>query len=296
MSTLPWELCFWVAVSLPRRGKWTHPNIQMSFLCCCHEWQECKNEHFCSETGVGLFWLYVPMVCVNVFLKILYVFESPELIENVKLIHKPVSLQPRGLINKGNWCYINAVSFHSSVFPLISPDFHFFSNVHRLFVLLPDSEHPDATGSDRMSTDVSPDEVYPSAEWRAEAMHLHTHDGQFVSNITSCEQINYRASAWKSQFYFSASVRLVNEFNNMPVPSKAKQQGKEIVLLYLLYSFLSEMAIMCFQSIAVGDKMMKDIRPGVPFEPTYIYKLLTLIKSSLSEKVSLLPVTVNGCR
>lgn len=42
-------------------------------------------------------------------------FESPELIENVKLIHKPVSLQPRGLINKGNWCYINAVSFHLAV-------------------------------------------------------------------------------------------------------------------------------------------------------------------------------------
>lgn len=36
----------------------------------------------------------------------------------------------------------------------------------------------------------------------------------------------------------------------------------------------------------VGDKVTKDIRPGVPFEPTYIYKLLTLIKSSLSEKVS----------
>lgn len=31
--------------------------------------------------------------------------------------------------------------------------------------------------------------------------------------------------------------------------------------------------------------MTKDIRPGVPFEPTYIYKLLTLTKSSLSEKV-----------
>ncbi|EPY76560.1 hypothetical protein CB1_001410010 [Camelus ferus] len=31
-----------------------------------------------------------------------------ELLENVTLIHKPVSLQPRGLINKGNWCYINA--------------------------------------------------------------------------------------------------------------------------------------------------------------------------------------------
>uniref|UniRef100_A0A9J7X0G5 ubiquitinyl hydrolase 1 n=1 Tax=Cyprinus carpio carpio TaxID=630221 RepID=A0A9J7X0G5_CYPCA len=84
-----------------------------------------------------------------------------ELIENVKLIHKPVSLQPRGLINKGNWCYINANNF------------------------------------------------------------------LFVSNI------------------------------NMPVPSKAKQQG---------------------------NKIMKDLRVGVSFEPTYIYKLLTLIKSSLSEK------------
>lgn len=41
-----------------------------------------------------------------------------------------------------------------------------------------------------------------------------------------------------------------------------------------------------FSSTAVGDKVMKDIRPGVPFEPTYIYRLLTLIKSSLSEKVS----------
>lgn len=39
-------------------------------------------------------------------------------------------------------------------------------------------------------------------------------------------------------------------------------------------------------STAVGDKVIKDIRTGVPFEPTYIYRLLTLIKSSLSEKVS----------
>uniref|UniRef100_A0A673IYX9 ubiquitinyl hydrolase 1 n=1 Tax=Sinocyclocheilus rhinocerous TaxID=307959 RepID=A0A673IYX9_9TELE len=53
-------------------------------------------------------------------------------------------------------------------------------------------------------------------------------------------------------------VRLVNEFSNMPVPSKAKQQ-------------------------AAGEKIMKDLRVGAPFEPTYIYKL-TLIKSGLSEK------------
>lgn len=47
-----------------------------------------------------------------------------------------------------------------------------------------------------------------------------------------------------------------------------------------------ETTVISFASVAVGDKVMKDIRPGVPFEPTYIYKLLTLIKSSLSEKVS----------
>lgn len=60
-------------------------------------------------------------------------------------------------------------------------------------------------------------------------------------------------------------------------------------------TFLSETAVGCSVSAAVGDKVMKDIRPGVPFEPTYIYKLLTLIKSSLSEKVSEL-ITVDGFR
>lgn len=45
---------------------------------------------------------------VNVFICF---FTLAELLETVTLIHKPVSLQPRGLINKGNWCYINAVSF-----------------------------------------------------------------------------------------------------------------------------------------------------------------------------------------
>lgn len=41
----------------------------------------------------------------------------------------------------------------------------------------------------------------------------------------------------------------------------------------------------CLFCAATGEKMVKDIRPGVAFEPTYIYKLLMLIKSSLSEKV-----------
>uniref|UniRef100_H3CVC6 Ubiquitin carboxyl-terminal hydrolase n=1 Tax=Tetraodon nigroviridis TaxID=99883 RepID=H3CVC6_TETNG len=122
-----------------------------------------------------------------------------ELIENVKLIHKPVSLQPRGLVNKGNWCYINATLQALVACP---PMYHLMKSIP----LLNETQRP----------------------------------------CTSTPMIDN-------------FVRLVNEFSNMPVPSKAKQQG-------------------------VGDKVVKDIRPGVPFEPTYIYKLLTLIKSSLSEK------------
>uniref|UniRef100_A0A672HC56 Ubiquitin carboxyl-terminal hydrolase n=1 Tax=Salarias fasciatus TaxID=181472 RepID=A0A672HC56_SALFA len=122
-----------------------------------------------------------------------------ELIENVKLIHKPVSLQPRGLINKGNWCYINATLQALIACP---PMYHLMKSIP-----LPNETQRPCTST------------------------------PMIDNF----------------------VRLVNEFNNMPVPSKPKQQ-------------------------AVGEKVVKDIRPGVPFEPTYIYKLLTLIKSSLSEK------------
>uniref|UniRef100_A0A8C4HLE0 Ubiquitin carboxyl-terminal hydrolase n=1 Tax=Dicentrarchus labrax TaxID=13489 RepID=A0A8C4HLE0_DICLA len=122
-----------------------------------------------------------------------------ELIENVKLIHKPVSLQPRGLINKGNWCYINATLQALIACP---PMYHLMKSIP-----------------------------------------LHNETQRPCTSTPMMDNF----------------VRLVNEFNNMPVPSKAKQQ-------------------------AVGDKVMKDIRPGVPFEPNYIYRLLTLIKSSLSEK------------
>uniref|UniRef100_A0AAY4E4R0 Ubiquitin carboxyl-terminal hydrolase n=1 Tax=Denticeps clupeoides TaxID=299321 RepID=A0AAY4E4R0_9TELE len=122
-----------------------------------------------------------------------------ELIENVKLIHKPLSLQPRGLINKGNWCYINATLQALIACP---PMYHLLKSIPL-----------------------------------------------FSETQRSCT-----STPMMDNF-----VRLVNEFSNMPVPSKAKQQ-------------------------ATGDKVVKDIRPGVPFEPTYIYKLLTLIKSSLSEK------------
>ncbi|KAJ8345705.1 hypothetical protein SKAU_G00298980 [Synaphobranchus kaupii] len=131
-----------------------------------------------------------------------------ELIENVKLLHKPVSLQPRGLINRGNWCYINATLQALVACP---PMFHLMKSIPAL------SESQRQCSSTPM-----------------------------IDNF----------------------VRLVNEFSNMPVPSKAKQQ-------------------------AAGDnKIMKDVRPGVPFEPTYIYRLLTVVKSSISEKVN--PVTALG--
>ncbi|XP_048371583.1 ubiquitin carboxyl-terminal hydrolase 10 isoform X1 [Sphaerodactylus townsendi] len=122
-----------------------------------------------------------------------------ELLENVKLIHKPVSLQPRGLINKGNWCYINATLQALVACP---PMYHLMKSIP----MYSKSQRP----------------------------------------CTSTPMID-------------SFVRLMNEFTNMPVPPKAKQ--------------------------ALGDKIARDIRPGAAFEPTYIYRLLTVIKSSLSEKV-----------
>ncbi|XP_039359266.1 ubiquitin carboxyl-terminal hydrolase 10 isoform X4 [Mauremys reevesii] len=121
-----------------------------------------------------------------------------ELLENVKLIHKPVSLQPRGLINKGNWCYINATLQALVACP---PMYHLMKSIP----------------------------VYSKSQ----------------RPCTSTPMID-------------SFVRLMNEFTNMPVPPKAKQ--------------------------ALGDKIARDIRPGAAFEPTYIYRLLTVIKSSLSEK------------
>uniref|UniRef100_A0A8C0WDQ9 Ubiquitin carboxyl-terminal hydrolase n=1 Tax=Castor canadensis TaxID=51338 RepID=A0A8C0WDQ9_CASCN len=121
-----------------------------------------------------------------------------ELLENVTLIHKPVSLQPRGLINKGNWCYINATLQALVACP---PMYH-------LMKFIP---------------------LYSRVQ----------------RPCTSTPMID-------------SFVRLMNEFTNMPVPPKPRQ--------------------------ALGDKVVRDIRPGAAFEPTYIYRLLTVIKSSLSEK------------
>ncbi|XP_048402534.1 ubiquitin carboxyl-terminal hydrolase 10 [Stegostoma tigrinum] len=121
-----------------------------------------------------------------------------ELLESVKLVHKPVSLQPRGLINKSNWCYINATLQALVACP---PMYHLMKSIP----IYSETQRP------RSSTPM-----------------------------------------------LDSFVRLMNEFSTMPVPSKPK--------------------------LGTGDKIVKDIRTGIPFEPTYIYRVLTVIKSSLSEK------------
>lgn len=135
MSTLPWELCFWMTVSLPRRGtasSYSYSHVSCAFVTSDRDRERnicvVKNENqllynvhhyiraFMTESVRSQNHTAVSFHCLlelywATCLRTLCLFESPELIENVKLIHKPVSLQPRGLINKGNWCYINAVSF-----------------------------------------------------------------------------------------------------------------------------------------------------------------------------------------
>ncbi|XP_044125427.1 ubiquitin carboxyl-terminal hydrolase 10 isoform X2 [Bufo gargarizans] len=122
-----------------------------------------------------------------------------ELLDGVKLIHKPVSLQPRGLINKGNWCYINATLQALVACP---PLYH-------LMKCIP---------------------VYTKLQ----------------RPCTSTPMID-------------SFVRLMNEFSNMPVIPKAKPA-------------------------VAGDKVVRDLRPGPAFEPTFIYQLLTVSKSTLSDK------------
>ncbi|XP_075694398.1 ubiquitin carboxyl-terminal hydrolase 10 isoform X2 [Rhinoderma darwinii] len=123
-----------------------------------------------------------------------------EILDGVKLNHKPVSLQPRGLVNKGNWCYINATLQALVACP---PMYHLMKCI------------PVYTKLQRVCT---------------------------------------------STPMIDSFVRLMYEFTNMPVIPKAKQAA------------------------AAGDKVVRDIRPGPAFEPTYIYRLLTVSKSSLSEK------------
>lgn len=73
-STLPWELCFWVAASLPRRGTASPCSYSDSLLCCCHKWQEYKKEHF-----VFFKWKWVlvmPQWCIMMTLFFIFIFSG----------------------------------------------------------------------------------------------------------------------------------------------------------------------------------------------------------------------------
>lgn len=63
----------------------------------------------------------------------------------------------------------------------------------------------------------------------------------------------------------------------------------------LLSLTMSSQETLCpVSAAALGDKIVRDIRPGAAFEPTYIYRLLTVSKSSLSEKVWARPNGAKG--
>ncbi|XP_055984551.1 ubiquitin carboxyl-terminal hydrolase 10-like [Sorex fumeus] len=123
--------------------------------------------------------------------------EIAELLENVTLVHTPVSLQPRGLINKGNWSYINATLQAIVACP---PMYH-------LMKFIP---------------------------------------------LYSKVQRPYSSTPMIDGF-----VQLMNEFTSMPIPSKSRE--------------------------TLGNRFIREIHPGIAFEPTYIYHLFTVIKANPSK-------------
>lgn len=104
----------------------------------------------------------------------------------------------------------------------------------------------------------------------------------------------YQTSPRESQFFFLCQ-REAREWVQQHACAIQSQAARWAGCTFIpLNMAFPEMTVVSLASVAVGDKVMKDIRPGVPFEPTYIYKLLTLIKSSLSEKVSSLITVLMG--
>ncbi|XP_019629435.1 PREDICTED: ubiquitin carboxyl-terminal hydrolase 10-like isoform X1 [Branchiostoma belcheri] len=114
-----------------------------------------------------------------------------------KVSHKPVALQPRGLVNKGNWCYINAT----------------------------------------------------------------------LQAMVACPP-------------------MYNLMKNTPLPSSPNKRGPTATpILDCLMEFMGEFGSMPnSQKTIAGKKPAQDLRPGSPFEPTYVYHMLSLIKSTLSSK------------
>jgi len=59
-----------------------------------------------------------------------------ELLKTHKLSHRSVHIQPRGLTNRGNWCYVNAVSFMHTEHSAQSVIHHMYSAICQFKTLL----------------------------------------------------------------------------------------------------------------------------------------------------------------
>ncbi|XP_064639980.1 ubiquitin carboxyl-terminal hydrolase 10-like isoform X2 [Lineus longissimus] len=112
---------------------------------------------------------------------------------DIQLSHRPASLQPRGLINRGNWCYVNAT-------------------LQALLACPP-----------------------------------------FFNLLKSLSAIKEKLRGPSSTPITDSLLVFVNEFSFMKFPGM-KNPGKR-------------------------DRI-QDISPGIPFEPSYVYKMLTKIKST----------------
>ncbi|MEE6499991.1 hypothetical protein FKM82_003661 [Ascaphus truei] len=109
---------------------------------------------------------------------------------------------------------------------------------------------------------------------------------QSVIPISGSVFVNPPAKSWASLFHNSkpspstqvayVETKYSPPATTVPVPEKQVEVKEGPVPV-------SEDSV-AIKIAAPGEKVVRDIRPGAAFEPTYIYRLLTVTKSSLSEK------------
>lgn len=91
--------------------------------------------------------------------------------------------------------------------------------------------------------------------------------------------VSYEFWAWVTKIVIRLLIKNNFGFQNVVMCEES------VKLLCRKTSIYCYLYVFFFCLAALGDKIVRDIRPGAAFEPTYIYRLLTVIKSSLSEKV-----------
>ncbi|OXB54581.1 hypothetical protein ASZ78_016114 [Callipepla squamata] len=107
-----------------------------------------------------------------------------------------------------------------------------------------------------------------------------------TATVAGSVPVNQPAKSWASLFHNSkpsASTSVVYVETKYTPPATSTLVPEKQVEVKEGPVPVSEDPV-AIKIAALGDKIMRDIRPGAAFEPTYIYRLLTVIKSSLSEK------------